>query len=1636
MYGEVGKSFHRFPTINTARDVLRRELWVEAVGLPNDKNIIDMSIICGKHFEKGKPSLPMEIRAPNWLPSLHLKSGPEMVSMTNPVNNSVAETPLVTASIVVPPQREAVPIVPIMGPQSVPKDFNLPEFCRLCLAEGVQMVFPKDSRVYDQLASKISDHLRLTITVGELTRSLICKKCYENLEQFHQFRARCARQDMYLNMRKSLEPERKQPLRYKDNWYWYSCLGNNMNSVIWGCSVVCCPAFIVSHPSGRICSRFANHQHKQKMEDVKAVYCNGEYVFDGYRYSFELINRNRTLTFSCRSLKDPHNECRALLTSNDRSEVLSVGQHNHEREIIIESAVKDSVDGAKRSITLIRGFDQEIVFCQGFWYTTVAEQSNVSEWKCVRTDCTSTITMVNGTVQYFGTHCHLPVFLKWGAEEDKTIEPKTTTLMKVINPLPVLPKPTSTIQAIPPVALRESTTIVHSGLPTVTTPASTTELGASTMMTDIKTEPQELQIASVSSLATHVPPAPVRPQLNQPLVVSAAAMTPRITPPLPTKKLPNVSIRPNHHIQVMKRTIAPTVRVVPPARPKLVIPVHPPPRTSIIPSPVPTPDTTSSVTDQPPTMPKILHVMSLNLAHQPETTIAAEVPPDPVPQTLTTADGWDGMVSQIKLEPDPFPEDEPETITDEILPTVASTTTTIPVQSVSIDQNVNLPKPPPLTPRPMMLVSSASVSTNNTLDVTALDPDCMDGLETTVPTTTTTENMASAQETMPVEEDDDGLHDLQDDDEIPPIVPIDADIVSRIIGSEYTTRVLPNGKTQVIRKTILSRGSVPPSSARTTKKNVLPTIANRNEERNLKFYCSYPAATKRINSGAEEVNNSLAKKAKSTESSDPPETAIVDVDKSAAPEDEEIGQTAAEDPIAISIEPHQNQSNDEDSRQSSSSTNDESIARSDTPPKDDESQVQEVQETAPAEEPPAVASDQQSNQADKKPSASKSVQLVKLQRTEQMLSHEGHLYKMKWHNRRHSYWDCMLRDQVNCMAVLETVGEQSRHWRKFGSHNHKVPKPIINDENRSSYRMLTNEGNLPRVKHIPAQSMKISDIQDRVGRMMSVTKRRMFGYSITRIARGVLLKFDGYEYKVTHAIFPGFRWKCVSCISLLETDEKFSICMELATHDHEPTSDVVDLVDLVDRSVEARKPVPPHQSQRSLPQKATIDDRLVAQNNSESVQGHSDGSDDNSSKEAEQTSEDLGRDQEMGGTSTDETSVQHTQTQPNPVASVEEVDPIDAMLQEITGDTGQDSQGLLNPSTGQYSQNNSDDDDDDEEMTLDPSNGEMVKKGDLKRKEARKALLEDIVADEDDDEMEYLDPLTGEMRRKGDQASLATESPPEESTDQNVTGGGPSNDDFEEMIKKDSAKESVDTRKHKKPKKNSLAALKMVVDVHKRLKIPDEQRNFEVLIAPEDSSTCLIRFQKFTYELDVVHDAFSIWKCHLSPQYTCRGKVQLNKDCQEVVVTGVSHCHASDLEDMFTELPQELDGEIMDSDLGSTQSYTFFKRPDYVYQLRLDDGYLYNCLTISKTGVSCWRCADRQAHNCKAMFTMEGKFKSLLRNRFSHPHDPASSEAVESQAEGAEGNRSVDSDGKKGSAKRSAKGENEEDRNKQKRQTL
>ncbi|XP_062558362.1 uncharacterized protein LOC134223226 [Armigeres subalbatus] len=1657
MYGDIGISFHRFPTINTARDVLRRELWVEAAGLPNDANVIDNALICGRHFEKGKPSLPNEIRAPNWTPSLQLNTLVAPRSIENAIGGGGMTEPSSSNVLVpiasLPHNKNQVSILPIMGPQTVPKDMNLPEYCRLCLTENVQLVFPKDSRVYDQLATKISDHLRITITVAELTRCMICKKCYEMLEQFHQFRIRCVRQEMYLNMRRCLEPDRKHPLRYKDNWYWYSCLGNNMNSVIWGCSVVCCPAFIVSHPSGRICSKYANHQHKQKMDDVKAIYCNGEYIYDGYRYSFEVINLNRTLSFSCRSLKDPHNECTAVLTSNDRSEVLSVGVHNHEREIIIESAVKDAVDGAKRSITLIRGFNNELVVCQGYWYRKVSEQSSVSHWNCIRNDCTSTITMVNGTVQYFGTHCHLPVFLKWGAEEDRTIEPKTTTLMKIVNP--TAPKPTAiaetaTVRQIPPVAFRESTTIVHSAQPTISvipsSQASQTRFNVQPIATIIKTEQREMSpIHLTYNRETLIPSTMVRTQPTQPLVVSAAVMASKAAPSLPTSVQSNVNAKFGNPISVVKRTTAPTVRVVAPPRPKLVLPSHAP-KLSVLPT---------RTNDQPsaPTVPKILHVMSLNLAHQPEPTSVPEVIVT-VSQPLSVSQPTESIEIEatIKQEPDPDPEDDAETITDEINTTDQ---TPIPAPSMSADPIAeHLPKPPPLTPRPMMLVSSASVVSNNTLDITSLDQTCIDGLES-APNKPATEGL---QQQRTVVDEDDGLHDLQDDDEIPPIVPIDADIVSRIIGNEYTTRVLPNGKTQVIRKAILSRSSGSASQPTMQQQKVLSAaqlLAGRTElnvKSVRKIGSSNAATASKRNSDAGELEDPLSKKTKISDPLEVLEPVIVNVEKSTEPDntEQEQDELAAEDPIAVSTEPHQNLS-DEEPEQTDYASSDEPIVRSSSTSEKDESSNQDMsapeqERSAIVQEPavvPDVTPDPQESQSDKKMSSSKSVQLVKLQRTQQMLSHEGHLYKLKWHNRRRNYWDCMLREQVNCMAILETVGEDSRHWRKYGAHNHKIPKPIINDENRSSYRMLTNETNLANVKQLPIQTTNICDVQENVGRMMSLAKRKLFGYKIKRIGKGVILYYANYEYRYNNMVGPGFRWKCASCSCTIETDEKFTIAQEVGmVHNHDPhVPDVIELEDDAPSELSnAKAPlVQPKKTVKAVP--TTNDESIDVDPLRDAIQEDVTDSD----KEPEPTPQETEAQDELTE-QTHETpinekapvtksAVQQTQVQSSETSLFDEdEDPIDAMLREITGDQDEPTQCLTNPpSAGNES--------DEEELTLDPSTGDMVKIGELKRKEYRKTILEDIVADEDDDEMEYLDPLTGEMRRKGDQPPLATEPLPDNADDQNssdlgtVVGPKPSNVDFEDLLKKGSPKAPLDTRKLKGPKKNSLAALKMVVEMHKQLKKPDPERNFEVLPAPGDENNCLIRFNEYTYELDTVTDVVSVWKCHLSPQYTCRGKIHLKNDCQQVLTTGVNHCHPSTQVDMFTELPRQLDGQITDSDIGAERKYTFFKRPDDVYQLRLDDGYMYNCLTIAKTGVSCWRCADRQTHNCKAMFTMEGEFKSLVRNRFSHPHDPVDLGQEEGTESEENGKDSIDQNVTI-PTKRSAKDEHEDDVKKPKRQTL
>ncbi|XP_065081409.1 uncharacterized protein LOC135703982 [Ochlerotatus camptorhynchus] len=1652
-YGQVSVSFHRFPISQTSRGALRRQLWIEAAGLPNNNAIVNKAIICGQHFEKGKPSHPVEVSSPNWVPTLKLKTK-KAVSLVSTSTDSIEPTVSTAMAMnTITPQRLQVPSVPIMGPQIIPKDLFLPAYCRLCLAEDVHMVFPKDARVYHQLADKLKECLNLVISIGELTYSLICKKCYESLEQLHQFRTRCARQNIYLNMRKSLEPDRKQPLRYKDNWYWYSCLGNGMNSIIWGCSVVCCPAFIVSHPSGKICSKYANHQHKQKMEDVKSVYCHGEYIFDGYRYSFEIINSNRTLTFICRSLHDPHRTCPAVLITNDRSEVLSVRSvHNHKREIIIESAVKDGSDGAKRSITLIRGISQEIVFCQGFWYTTVSEQSNISHWSCIRHDCSSTIAMVNGIVKFFGAHTHLPVLLKWGAEEDKTMEPKGPTLMKVVNPSS---SKSVQVRAVPPVASRESTTIVHSrhsgilstaricesdgkGLPNeIINPQSAVE--DEPLLSTIKVEPTNDSTNPFGSTPIVRTPAPISSLPNQPLIISAAAMAPKAT------HIPKVFVRSNHPIQVVKRTSATTVRVVPP-------PLQKQPAPQVV-----TPKPSVPVSE--PLIPKIVHVMSLNLNHssnQPKQT----VPELPVPQLMAEPE-LDDSQQVIKQEP----LDEPETITDEIRPTMVTS-----APGTDVMRREELPKPPPLTPRPMLLVSSASVFSDNTLSVTTLDPASNDA---------SFENGGSSQETVSADEEEDCLNDLQDDEDIPPIVPIDADLEQRIVGNQYSTRVLPNGKTQVVRKVILSRGSTtiwtgnprvvhttqtgqsrfikPGHDGKSTVAKASGTAAisddlltvSLNRAKTTRMYGRSSGAQKRFNEVGELKNNTTIKKTKTNEPLAPLETTIVDTEKYIEPDGLDQEQSPAEDPIAVAIEPHQNVQSDDgdDDDDYDDDEKEETENRSSTSQKtnidsENSANAETLVSTRTSTEKPAkqiagspvpeqtaslqpqASSDPSLNRSDKK-THSKTVQLVKLQKTEQMLSHEGHLYKIKWHNRRRVYWDCMLREQVNCMAILETHSNNCRFWNKIGSHNHKVPKPIINDDNRGRYQMLTSDTGAANVKNLPGQTLQINDIEEQEGRMMNLAMRKMFNFKIRKVDQSLpTLYFANYEYEFRNVVDPGFRWKCTTCNNVLETDEKFTIAQEQGSipHDHEPEVTVINLVDegtLVEagNSKTADESKSSSSSQQQLPQQTPADvDETSSSDQNKTV---------DSTKQTIPEQEDNAK--------SDEPSFG-----PNLPTSKPDSDAED--------DHRPNSEMLLDSFTGELKKRAElrEDGSDDEEMVLDPSTGELCKRGDLKRKEYRKAILEDIVADDDDDEAEYLDPLTGKLRRRGDK-SLSEDEPlddegdteVDESTPQSETRNMP-NEDFEELLNPD-PKDSAEAKKSKRPKKNSLAALKLILTLHKQLRKPDSERNFEVLPST-DNATCLIRFNEFTYELDTIQGSFSVWKCHLSPQYACRGKVHLSTNCRQISVSGVNHCHVPTLKDMFIDRSNQEGGQIKDTDQDNTREYTFFKRSDHAYQLKLDDGYLYNCITISKTGVSCWRCASRQSCNCKAIITMEGDFESMARNRFNHSHDPVPLDgaAVDAGTAGGDDAEEKDSsfDSQVAPAKRTNKNENEDDRKKRKRQTL
>lgn len=302
---------------------------------------------------------------------------------------------------------------------------------------------------------------------------------------------------------------------------------------------------------------------------------------------------------------------------------------------------------------------------------------------------------------------------------------------------------------------------------------------------------------------------------------------------------------------------------------------------------------------------------------------------------------------------------------------------------------------------------------------------------------------------------------------------------------------------------------------------------------------------------------------------------------------------------------------------------------------------------------------------------------------------------------------------------------------------------------------------------------------------------------------------------------------------------------------------------------------------------------------------------------------------------------------------------------------------------------------DDDEIVLDPLSGEFCRKLDIQRRQNRALLLG---SNEEDDDEEVLDPLTGQFRRKGDVTEAAysdVEPGTDETTQQSKSEEDIPNEDFEELLKAAIGGKEADIKKSRKMNPKSLAALKHEISFYRQLQKADTGRNFDVL--PQEDETCWIRFNQFTYQLDKIGDIFSVWKCNLSPQYACRGKIHLNASCDAIAAIKVNHCHAASIEDMFLARLQQEEGHILDSDLNAQRQYTFYKRPKNVFLMKLDDGYFYSCLTISKTQISSWRCAQRRTYGCKAILTMEGNFRSMTRNRFSHSHDQPVGEPNESE---------------------------------------
>ncbi|XP_053682065.1 uncharacterized protein LOC128732751 isoform X2 [Sabethes cyaneus] len=1400
------------------------------------------------------------------------------------------------------------------------------------------MVVPKDGKAYAQLATKIKTCLDISIPVEELTNSVLCKKCYECLEQFHLFKARCSRHAQYLAMRKSSQPDRKQLLRYGESWYWYSCMGTNLTSVHWGCSVVCCPAFIVTYPSGKVCTKNAHHLHKQKMDEVRQIYCNGEFIYDGFRFSFDVITQNRSLLFSCKSLNDPTSKCKAILITNDRSEVLSMGIHKHARETIIESAVIDAETNIKRSIILIRGSLREIALCEGFWYETVCRQSNISYWNCIRSNCLGSMTMTNGIVEFNGSHFHNPVWLKWGALANKfSNEPKPSVLMKVINPQK---RGIGVQKIVPPSPVsKPPARIVQQPIKTapllsekdIKLEKSDNVFSDNTIPVAAGRQPVIDQYSnSVFSNHNRYSETAVAPHIVQPSALPAAAST---IPSQPTL---------NRQVHTIKRPSNSTATITSQVgKPGPII------RRPNVPPAVPALKG----------MPKILHVMSLNKdavvieqQKQQQALLAQTEFIDGLTDTIPASQ--DPVIKQ-EIEFDETEEEEPETITDEIIPASSGITKRNPAADPLFSNNI---------PNNDLTTQDTGSSLHATPFVNTVQPAVA---------------LSSSSYTTNSVMDDDNLYDLQDDDDVPPIVPIDVrpfykpvkaaeqrppTHVSPTRGISHKLQPNPPRCAAPIAR---YQCSGPRTAANDNRKSgcTVPIVryhysVSRTAKNDSEGSSSFESQ-KRFSDGVE-LHGTIVKRIKYSKIVPEENADLLTEDPIAVPtephelietdnEEREEGNTSGNEPAQISpsVSPVQN-SHDGESNQCPGSS--ETDSATDVGSVDISNHSKQPSPVVSNTESPSEPSDKRIPPRDSsvrvvdKNQPTKTVQLVKLQKSEQMLNYEGHLYKIKWCHENYNYWECMLRAQVHCTALLETKGNDQSTWIKYGMHNHKVPKPIANEESVGRYQMLSSTI-VANVKLKQKQTIPIEDINSQEGQMMFLNKRKMFGFQIELHKTKARLLFANYTYEVIKQTYPGFRWKCINCECLLDTDEMFSIAKQPgAAHNHGPVMPVIDLL-LGDADRKKEKTKSCANDTSASPQSSVTD-----------------------------TDKNCRR--------LDKPARSDVESKANNDQKINEDD-----------DDGIEDMFPKAIETGEATQLNQPDElSDDDEIVLDPLSGEFCRKSDIQRRENRALLLG---SNEEDDDEEVLDPLTGQFRRKGDIAEPTfpdIEPGIDESTQQSKPQEDLPIEDFEELLE-GIVNEDAGVKKSKKINPKSLAALKHEITFYQRLQKPNQDRNFEVL--PQDDDTCWIRFNQFVYELDKIDESFSTWKCYLSRQYACRGKINLDADCTTVTATKLNHCHLAS--DMFLARSQQEEGQILDSVSKTNRQYTFYKRPKNVFLLKLDDGYFYSCLTISKTDVSCWRCAQRQTYGCKAIITMEGNFRSMVRNRFTHSHDQPAGEPNESK---------------------------------------